>query len=213
MNALASYGWPLNFAELNTVISQAVAVSQGKTIEEEHIFFDIRSSLQPAGEMNLLRKKGISEFLRHRLVPEVLQYVTVPFFLCLIFYTLFGPREQNLGNIIAWSLLWPFLLLSVLVSGRGFCAYCPISAVSNAFAYGRKKFLSFTGLMKKYGVWTGIAAFRLDFLDRACHRGISQCSCYRNSLFFHNGQRDHCNTALWKENVVSPYLSAGENVG
>jgi DNA-binding NtrC family response regulator/polyferredoxin len=159
MKALASYGWPLNFAELNTVISQAVAISQGKTIEEEHIFFDIRSSLMPAGEMNLLRKKGISGYLRRGLVPGVLQYVTVPFFLCLIFYTLFGPREQNLGNIIAWSLLWPFLLLSVLVSGRGFCAYCPIATVSNAFAYGRKKFLSFTGLMKKYGVWTGIAAF------------------------------------------------------
>ena len=159
MKALVAHKWPLNFAELNTVISQAVAVSQGKTIEEEHIFFDIRSSLQPAGKINLLRRKGISGFLRHRLVPGGLQYVTVPFFLCLIFYTLFGPREQNLGNIVAWALLWPFLLLSVLVSGRGFCAYCPISAVSNAFVYGRKRFPSFPGAMKKYAIWAGIAAF------------------------------------------------------
>ena len=43
--------------------------------------------------------------------------------------------------------------------GRGFCAYCPISAISNAFAYGRKRFLSFPGAMKKYGIWVGIAAF------------------------------------------------------
>jgi polyferredoxin len=106
-----------------------------------------------------LRKKGISGFLRHRLVPGALQYVTVPFFLCLIFYTLFGPQEQNLGNIVAWALLWPFLLLSVLVSGRGFCAYCPISAVSNAFVYSRKRFQSFPGAMKKYAIWVGIAAF------------------------------------------------------
>ena len=159
MKALVGHKWPLNFAELNTVISQAVAASQGKTVEEEHIFFDIRSSLQPAGGINLLRKKGIGGFLKHRLVPGALKYFTVPFFLCLIFYTLFGPREQNLGNIIAWSLLWPSLLLSVLVSGRGFCSYCPISAVSNVFAYGRKKFLSFPGVMKKYGIWAGIAAF------------------------------------------------------
>jgi polyferredoxin len=109
--------------------------------------------------INLLRKKVISGFLRHRLVPGVFQYVTVPLFFCLIFYTLFGPREQNPGNIIAWSLLWPSLLLSVIVSGRGFCAYCPIAAVSNVFAYGRKKFLSFPQLMKKYGVWVGITAF------------------------------------------------------
>ena len=158
MKALAGHGWPLNFAELNTVISQAVSASQGKTIEEEHIFLDLRSSL-PSGGINLLRKRGISRFLRHRLVPGALQYVTVPFFLCLIFYTLFGPREQNLGNIVAWSLLWPSLLLSVVVSGRGFCAYCPISAVSNAFAWGRKRFLPFPGVMKKYGIWAGIAAF------------------------------------------------------
>jgi DNA-binding NtrC family response regulator/polyferredoxin len=159
MKALTDHKWPLNFAELNTVISQAVSASQGKTIEEEHIFFDIRSSLQPAGGINLLRKKGIGGFLRLRPVPGALKFVTVPFFLCLIFYTLFGPREPNLGNIIAWSLLWPSLLLSVLVSGRGFCSYCPISAVSNAFVYGRKKFLSFPGAMKEYGIWAGIAAF------------------------------------------------------
>ncbi len=48
MKALVDHAWPMNFAELNTVISQAVAASQGKTVEEEHIFFDIRSSFQPA---------------------------------------------------------------------------------------------------------------------------------------------------------------------
>ena len=160
MKALVSHKWPLNFAELNTVISQAVSASQGKNvIEEEHLFFDVRSSLKPAGGINLLRKKGISQILRHRLVPGALRYLTVPFFVCLILYTLFGPREHNLGNIVAWSLLWPFLLLSIIVSGRGFCAYCPISAVSNAFAYGRKKFLSFPGVMKNYGIWIGITAF------------------------------------------------------
>ncbi|HEY3277834.1 MAG TPA: sigma 54-interacting transcriptional regulator [Syntrophorhabdaceae bacterium] len=159
MNALVGHDWPLNFAELNTVISQAVAASQGKTVEEEHIFFDIRSSLEPAGGINLLSKKGIGGVLRHRLFPGALRYVTVPLFLCLVFYTLFGPREQNLGNIIAWALLWPALLLSVVVSGRGFCAYCPISAVSEAFAYGRSKFLSLPQVIRKYGMWAGIAAF------------------------------------------------------
>ena len=159
MEVLMNHNWPLNFVELNRVISQAISVSQGQTMEEEHIFFDIRSSFQPSGGINLLRKKGISGFLRYRLVPGMLQYVTVPLFLCLIFYTLFGPREQNLGNIIAWSLLWPFLLLSVLVSGRGFCTYCPISAVSNMFTFGRDKFLSFPRFMKKYGIWIGIAAY------------------------------------------------------
>ncbi|OPY75419.1 MAG: Alginate biosynthesis transcriptional regulatory protein AlgB [Syntrophorhabdus sp. PtaU1.Bin153] len=158
MEVLARYGWPLNSAELKEVLGQAVAASQGKDIEEEHIFLDIRRSLTPA-KINLLRVEKIRRFVRHRMVPGALRFITVPFFILLIAYTLFGPREQNLGNAVAWSLLWPFLLLSIVFSGRGFCAYCPISAVSNGFAYARKKFLPLPGILKKYGIWIGIVAF------------------------------------------------------
>ena len=159
MKALVDHRWPLNFAELNTVINQAVSASQGKTVQEEHIFFDIRSSLLPDGGINLLGKQGISAFLRHKLVPGALRYFTVPFFLALIAFTLLGPRHYNVGNIVAWCLLWPSLLFSVILSGRGFCSYCPISAVSNVFAYGRKKFAPFPGFLKEYGIWAGMLAF------------------------------------------------------
>ncbi|HBA53186.1 MAG TPA: hypothetical protein DCZ04_01665 [Syntrophorhabdus aromaticivorans] len=158
IDVLAGHEWPLNSAELKEVLGQAVAAGQGKDIEEEHIFLDIRRSLAPA-TINLLRVEKIRKFLRHWMVPGILQYVTVPFFIFLIVYTLFGPREHNLGNVVAWSLLWPFLLFSIVFSGRGFCAYCPISAVSNAFVYARKTFLPFPGVLKKYGVWFGIVAF------------------------------------------------------
>ena len=159
MKALVGHRWPLNFAELNTVISQAVAAAQGKTIEEEHIFFDIRPSMQPVSRINLMKVKGIGPFLKNTFAPAAFQYVTVPLFLILVLYTLFGPRDHNLGNIVAWALLWPFLLLSLLVTGRGFCAYCPISAASSALTWDRKKFLSFPGWMKQYGIWIGMAAF------------------------------------------------------
>ncbi len=158
IRVLARYEWPLNSGELKEVLGQAVAASQGKDIEEEHIFLDIRRSLTPA-KINLLRIEKIRRFVRHRMVPGALRFITVPFFILLIVYTLFGPREHNLGNIVAWSLLWPFLLFTTLFSGRGFCAYCPISAVSNAFAYARKKFLPLPGVLKKYGIWVGILAF------------------------------------------------------
>jgi DNA-binding NtrC family response regulator/NAD-dependent dihydropyrimidine dehydrogenase PreA subunit len=158
MEALVGHGWSTNVAELKQVLERAVAACQGKTLEEDHIFLDIRPSQSPA-KLNLLRIEEIGRFLRNRLVPGALQYVTVPFFVLLIFYTLFGPREHNLGNVIAWSLLWPFLLLSIVLSGRGWCAYCPMSAISNGFVYARKKFLPFPGVMKKYGIWVGIAAF------------------------------------------------------
>lgn len=163
MKTLVSHEWPMNFAELNTVISRAVAVSQGKTVEEEHIFLDVRSAFYPAAGINLLNKKGIGPFLRHRLVAYPLQYVAVPLTLGLIFYTLFGPRQQNPANIIAWSLICPAILFSIVLIGRGLCASCPISAISNAFVYGRKKFLRFPGAMKKYGTWAGIGAFVLIF--------------------------------------------------
>lgn len=158
VEVLVSHGWPSNFGELKRVLGQAAAACQGRVIEEEHIFIDIRPSLPPA-KINLLRIDKIGRFVRHRMVPGVLQYVTVPFFLFLIFYTLLGPKEHNLGNIVAWSLLWPFLLLSVVLGGRSFCACCPISAVSDAFLCGRKKFLTVPGVMRKYGIWVGIAVF------------------------------------------------------
>jgi DNA-binding NtrC family response regulator/ferredoxin len=159
MKALVSHEWPMNFAELNTVISRAVAVSQGKTVEEEHIFLDVRPTFQPPGGINLLNQPGIGPFLRHRLVAGPLQYVTVPLTLGLILYILFGPREQNPANIIAWSLICPSILLSIILIGRGLCASCPISAISNAFVYGRKKFLRFPAVIRKYGTWAGIGAF------------------------------------------------------
>jgi len=158
IKVLAGHGWPLNSGELKEVLGQAVAASQGKDIEEEQIFLEIRRSLPPA-KMNLLRVEKIRRFVRHRMVPGALRFITVPFFILLIAYTLFGPREHNLGNVVAWSLLWPFLLLSIVFSGRGFCAYCPISAVSNAFVYVRKKFLPLPDVLNKYGIWIGIVAF------------------------------------------------------
>lgn len=163
MKALVKHRWPMNFAELNTVISRAVGVSQGKTVEKEHIFLDVRSSLQPAGGINLLKIKGIGPFLRHRLVAYPLRYVTVPLTLGLILYTLLGPKEQNPANIIAWSLICPAILLSIIFIGRGLCASCPISAISNLFSYGRKKFLSFPASMRQYGIWAGIGAFVVIF--------------------------------------------------
>ena len=62
MNALVNHGWPLNLAELNSVLSQAVAACQGATIEEEHIFLDIRFSLSPSAGKNLLKEKDSAGF-------------------------------------------------------------------------------------------------------------------------------------------------------
>lgn len=158
VEVLVGHGWPSNFGELRRVLGQAVAACEGKVIEEEHIFLDIRPTV-PTAKINLLRIDNIGGFVRHRMFPGAFKYVTVPFFLFLIFYTLLGPKEQNLGNVVAWSLLWPFLLLSILLGGRGFCGYCPISAVSDAFVFGRKKFLTVPAAIRKYGLWAGIAAF------------------------------------------------------
>ena len=158
IKALVCHDWPVNIAELKRVLAQAAAACEGKSIEEEHIFLDLRP-FPPRAGLNLLRIEKFGTFVRHRLVPGVLQYVTVPFFLFLILYTLLGPKEDNLVNVVAWSLLWPFLLLVLVLGGRVFCACCPISAITSAFVYRRKTFLQFRGAMKKYGIWVGIAAF------------------------------------------------------
>ena len=213
MNALVAHKWPLNFAELNTVISQAVAVSPGKTIEEEHIFFDIRSSLQPAGKINLLRRKGISRILAAQAGPRGTSVYHGPVLPLSDFLYPFWPPGAESGQ---YRCLGFALALSPSFSPcerEGFLRLLSYLGSQQCVCVWPEEIPLFSRRDKKIRDMGGDRSVRFDFLDRACDRGISPCPCYRSSISFHNRQRNHHYAALWKESMVSPYLSPGENAG
>ncbi len=158
MNALVDYSWPSNMTELEQVISRAVAICREDRIRSENIFLDV-SSFSSEGKINLLKIDRIANVLRHPLFPAAITYFTVPFFIFLILYTLLGPVENNIANVISWTLLWPALILSIAFSARSWCGYCPMAAISNAVAFRRSKFLEVPGVIKKHGIWFGIFGF------------------------------------------------------
>lgn len=158
MNALVDYNWPSNMLEMKQVIDRAVAICQGESIEVEHIFLDI-SPFTTQGRLNILKIEQVDKIAHHSLFPSVLRYVTIPLFVFIILYTFYGPNHHNFANIIAWAILWPFLIVSIGISARSWCGYCPISGISNYLVYFRKEFFHVPNFIKKYGIWFGISGF------------------------------------------------------
>jgi len=102
--------------------------------------------------------------------PKVLQMVSVPFILVLMFFTLFGPQEKNPANLIVWSVWWPVLIFSIIISARSWCGYCPLPVISDGINFSRQKFLAVPSFLERNGVWIGIAGFALIFLtEHATH--------------------------------------------
>lgn len=157
-NLLIDHDWPLNIDELRQVLERAVAITDGSAITERQIFLNL-PSFSATGKFNLLRIPSVRELLDRPMVPSGLQYVTVPFIVILIAYTLAGPQEKNLANLVVWSLWWPILIFSIFFTGRNWCAYCPMPAFGGYLSRFRKRFLPVPGVVLKYGAWLGIFGF------------------------------------------------------
>jgi DNA-binding NtrC family response regulator/ferredoxin len=158
MNTLVDHAWPLNVDELRHVVGRAVAICPGEEIRPEHLFLDI-SPFSAAGTANLLKLDYVSRIVHHRLFPTVLRFVTVPFFIFLILYTLLGPKTDNLANLIVWAVWWPLLILSIAVSARSWCGFCPLTSISNMLTLRKRLFSSAPAFLKKHGFWIGVAGF------------------------------------------------------
>lgn len=169
MNALVDYAWPSNMIELRQVVGRAVAICGSDTIGEEHIFLEI-SAFTSSGKVNLMRNALLSRLTHNRHVPSALLFMTVPFFLLLIACSLFGPARNNPAGILAWGILWPGLIVSIAITARSWCGYCPMSAISNILVAGRKRFLRTPVFMKRQGIWIAIAGFMLIiWVEHATH--------------------------------------------
>jgi transcriptional regulator with AAA-type ATPase domain len=169
LNLLVDHDWPLNVDELRQVVERAVAIANGDTITESQVFLNI-PTFSATGKYNLLRIPFLRELVNHRLFPTGLRFVTIPFILGLILFTLAGPPKNNPANLIVWGIWWPFLILSIIFSARSWCGYCPLPAISDGINFYRRKFPAVPSGIVKYGIWIGIAGFALILLaEHAAH--------------------------------------------
>lgn len=126
LNRLVDHDWPLNGSELYQVISRAVVVCNAEEIQAEHIFLQGQSF---GGRFNLLSLPAVERLARRPDFPRLLRWTTVPLFLLVLLYTLFGPTEDNAANLAVWTLWWPALLGTAVLVARGWCSYCPLEAI------------------------------------------------------------------------------------
>jgi len=169
LNLLVDHDWPLNVDELRQVVERAVVIATGNIVEEGQVFLNI-PSFSATGKYNLLRIPSVRKIVNHQMFPTGLRFITIPFILALIIFTLIGPPANNPANFIVWAIWWPFLIISIVIAARNWCSYCPLPAISDALNFHRKKFFSIPGWLAKYGFWIGMIGFAFIILsEHAAH--------------------------------------------
>ncbi|WP_129127393.1 sigma 54-interacting transcriptional regulator [Geomonas oryzae] len=127
LNRLVDHDWPLNASELYQVVSRAVVVCNDDEIHPEHI--SLQGHPFGDGHFDLLTLPAVERLARNPRFPRLLRYVTVPLFLTVTLYTLFGPSLNNAANLAAWTIGWPALLVTAFLFARGWCSFCPMEAI------------------------------------------------------------------------------------
>lgn len=163
MNQLIDHDWPLNIDGMKQTIERAVILADGETIEAEHLFLNM-PEFPATGKFNLLRFSSLRKLAGLRLFPKGLQYLSVPFYLFLMIYTLWGPVQENPANLMVWAIWWPFLIFSVILTGRSWCSYCPLPFLSQCLNFNRKNVLPLPVFIKKNGRWIGVAGLAIILL-------------------------------------------------
>jgi DNA-binding NtrC family response regulator/polyferredoxin len=155
LRALVDHEWPFNINGLRHVVERAVAVCPSDRITDEHILLDI-APFEAKGAFNLLRVDWVRKLVDRRAFPAVVQYASVPIFLLLMLYALFGPQTNNLANLVIWTIGWPLLLVATLISARSWCACCPLPPLSHAIGRLTKQVAQVPRWLRLYGVWIGM---------------------------------------------------------
>lgn len=158
ISTLVEYDWPMNVDELRQVIDRAVAICREDKISAEQIFLNV-TPFSGKNRINLLKMPWFERIVRGRFSPSTLRYLSVPFFVFAIVFTLLGPRENNLANLMVWAAWWPFLIFSIAISARSWCGYCPLPGINKAARVLKKPLMAMPRGLKKHGVWIGMIGF------------------------------------------------------
>ncbi|MFH1287115.1 MAG: sigma 54-interacting transcriptional regulator [bacterium] len=126
---LLNYHYQLgNIKELKQVIERACILTESNIISSDYIFLGMPTT-QTKFCFNLLNLKPINYLVKKGLFPHPLAYVSSLFVLLIFYFAFFGNNKftENPGTFFAWSLWWPFFILSIFFFGRFWCSICPIN--------------------------------------------------------------------------------------
>ncbi len=111
--------------------------------------------------IDLLRLAPVRWLLTSRLYPGVFQAVSVVVFGLIVVFGLLGTIRPayNFATVVAWTLWWPLLPLSLLLVGRAWCTACPIPVAGDLVQRVAHPARLPGELFKRYGVWAMAGIF------------------------------------------------------
>jgi transcriptional regulator with AAA-type ATPase domain/polyferredoxin len=117
-----------NAAELLRVMELAGRLAEGGVVTAEHLFFGPGAEAE-GPQLDLFRWPWIKGVVRSGTALKVLRAVVALSFFGIAVACILAPQHLagRIGNILAWGVWWPGLVLSLILLGRVWCAVCPLS--------------------------------------------------------------------------------------
>ena len=162
MNILLDYDWPYNIDELEGVIRRAVSLCEGYTLTPSHISLGPISTEKTGIGFNLLRFGSLRRFILSKLYPKVFRVATETIYFLVIWFLLFdfnGYAKNT--SLLVWSIGWPLIVISLLLTSRFFCGLCPFRTTSELVQKIMNLDLRPSDFIKTYGPYIGVFGFAL----------------------------------------------------
>jgi polyferredoxin len=133
-NKLVRHDYKLaNVKELEQIIERAVSLSSDNQIWTRHLFLGAPAVKPDNWYYNLLKIEPFGRWVKEKIYPDKLQYLTATFFMLIILLCFLGPASagKNPAIPLVWGIWWPLMFLSFFWVGRSWCSICAYAA------YGR----------------------------------------------------------------------------
>ncbi|MCP4714488.1 MAG: 4Fe-4S binding protein, partial [Deltaproteobacteria bacterium] len=151
---IMTYNWPGNIDELKVVIRRAVNLSPDDTLSPEHLFIGM-APVEGKITFNLLKTETAQRFFKSKMYPVLPQIVTILFFGLLMGMGYFAGQQadSNIAITLTWGFWEPMLALLWLLTARGWCAVCPLGAISEFLSRFFSLGLKVPSFIREYGFY------------------------------------------------------------
>ncbi len=173
LRRLQAYSYPGNLAELQSLMSRAIAQAPEKSALTDELFWPAEAKKQRF-RVNLLNTyPKLRQFLRSDWWPTRINYgFTMGAFALVVFLLFWGPqdRQHNVALNLFWAWWWPLILIGFPFVGRLWCAVCPFMIYGEAMQFLSLKVFPRTlkrwprDAADRWGGWFLFGLFTLIFL-------------------------------------------------
>ncbi|MCG9893479.1 MAG: sigma 54-interacting transcriptional regulator [Thermosynechococcaceae cyanobacterium MS004] len=173
LRRLQAYSYPGNLAELQSLMSRAIAQAPEQCALTDELFWPAEAKKQQF-RLNLLNTyPKLRQFLRSDWWPTRINYgFTLGVFALVVFLLFWGPqdRQHNVALNLFWAWWWPLVLIGFPFVGRLWCAVCPFMIYGEAMQWLSLKVFPRTlqrwprDTADRWGGWFLLGLFTLIFL-------------------------------------------------